>query len=54
MITLHNQVYTVVRDMAGAPIVIRQQSAKIWRVASDQDRIRILAGLRVCPLRVVS
>lgn len=53
-ITLLGRTYTRVIDLSGATVVIRQTSASMWRVASEQDRLRVLRGLELCPLRVVS
>lgn len=53
MITLLGRVYRLV-SLDGVPTVIRRSSARQWRIASERERVRVLAGLQVCPLRVVS
>jgi len=52
-VSLQGKNYRAVRDMAGEPLVIVQRG-KMWRVASDRDTVRVIAGLKVCPLRIVT
>lgn len=49
--TLYNRVYEVVRDADGFPVVIYRQSRLIWRVASPEAALRVLAGLITPPIR---
>jgi hypothetical protein len=53
VVHLNGRTFCSVRTMAGEPLVIVQRG-KMWRVASDRDTVRVLAGLNVCPLRVVT
>lgn len=52
-INLKGRVYTTVRDLSGAVLVIVQSSASMWRVASARDAVGVMRGLKICPLRVV-
>jgi len=52
-VSLQGKTYRAVQNMAGDPLVIVQRG-KMWRVASDRDTVRVLAGLNVCPLRIVT
>lgn len=55
-ITLHGRIYTVARDETGPVVLIQHPNrgrATIWRVAGVQDTLRVLAGLKLCPLRSV-
>lgn len=53
MITLLGRVYRLV-SLDGVPTVIRKSGARQWRVAAERERVRVIAGLSVCALRVVS
>lgn len=64
MITLHGRTFTVVRGDDG-PMVLRlrgtrkaprpgQATIETWALARHQDSLRVLAGLMVCPLRIVA
>lgn len=44
-VTLNGQHFALVKDEAG-DVVIRQQTATLWRVASARDALRVMAGLR--------
>lgn len=50
-ITLFGQVYAVVLTIDGQKLVIVQRGPWMWRVASDKDAARVLAGLT---LRIVA
>lgn len=50
-ITLLGRIYYVARDMNGAPCVIVQQSALIWRPASPLMAHNVLAGMNVEAVR---
>lgn len=53
MITLGNRTYRAVRDTAGR-IVIIVRTGRMWRVASTRDAAKVLSGLHLPMLRVVS
>lgn len=55
-ITLYGKTYTVARDETGPVVLIQHPNrgrAVIWWPASARDSLRVLAGLRLCPLRIV-
>lgn len=52
-ISLSGRCYDVVRDMAGAVLVIVQYGPSMWRVASVRDASRVLAGFRAPVLAVI-
>lgn len=52
MITLLGHVYRAV-SLDGQITVIKRSSARQWRLCPEMTA-RVLAGLRVCPLRVVT
>jgi hypothetical protein len=54
-VTLNGKTYYVALDPASRNRrqVLVQQSARMWRLASPQDSLRVLAGLSLYPLRLV-
>lgn len=55
-VTLHNRTYTVAKDETGPVVLVQHPNrgrAQIWRVASARDSLRMIAGLKLCPLRIV-
>lgn len=53
MIILNARIYRAVHTIDGLPIVI-VQDGRMWRVADPHTTLRVLAGLEVCPLRLVA
>lgn len=52
-VTLDKREYYVAADMAGSEIVIVRKTKTLWKKASARDSLRMLAGLKLCPLRIV-
>lgn len=50
-VTLLGRVYAVVLEMSGAPLVIVQVSASMWRPAKPLMAHNVLAGLNVKAMR---
>lgn len=53
-ITLRGRTFRVIRTDDGEALVIVQVSTRMWRVATGQDSLRVLAGLQVAPLRIAA
>jgi hypothetical protein len=53
-ISLNGKEYTLAKEMDGTPVVLVRVNRRLSRVASERDSLLVLAGLNVCPLRLVA
>lgn len=53
-VTLNNTTYEVCLALNGRPTVLVQKGPSMWRLAPPETAAKILAGLWISPLRVVS
>lgn len=52
-IMLNGKEYTLAREMDGTQVVLVRVNRILSRMASERDSLLVLAGLHVCPLRLV-